>query len=89
MNKSEFVRAVAEKADLTLKQADAVYDAVYDVIVETLKKGDKVMLPGFLSFELKKREARTGINPATGEAIKIKASTVPTVKAGKTFKELF
>lgn len=87
MNKSELISAIAEKADVTKVQADAVFGAFVDVLVETLKKGDKVIVPGFGSFEAKQRAARTGVNPKTGEKIAIAASVAPAFKAGKGFKD--
>lgn len=87
MNKSELVVAVAEKAGLTKKDAEKAVAAVFDSVVETLKKGDKVQLVGFGTFEVRARGARTGINPQTKKAIKIAASKNPAFKAGKAFKE--
>ncbi len=89
MNKTEFIAEIAAKADLTKKQAETAYDAMLETIVEALKKGDKVQLVGFGSFELKEKPAREGVNPATGEKVKIAASKNPTFKMGKAFKELF
>ena len=89
MNKGEFLKAIAAKAEMTQKQADAFYDAAMDVLVGELKKGDKVALLGFGTFELKKKAAREGINPKTGAKIKIAASSVPALKIGNSFKEIF
>ena len=89
MNKTEFIKAIAEKADLTGKQAACAYDALVATVEETLKKGEKIQLVGFGSFELKVKPARTGINPATKQKIKIPASKVPAFKVGKAFKDLF
>jgi len=82
MNKSELVAAVAAKAGLTKVDAKKAIDAVTESIAEALKKGDKVALVGFGTFSVAKREARTGINPRTKEAIKIPAKKTPKFKAG-------
>lgn len=87
MNKTELVAAVAAKADLTKKDAEKAVAAVTESITAALKKGDKVQLVGFGTFEVRKRNARTGKNPRTGETIKIKASKVPAFKAGKALKD--
>ena len=87
MNKTTFVAALAEKTGLTLKQADAALEAVMDIIVEELKKGEKVQLTGFGTFEVRERAEREGRNPATGEIISIEASKAPAFKAGKKFKD--
>lgn len=87
MNKTTFVAALAEKTGLTQKQADAALEAVMDIIVEELKKGEKVQLTGFGTFEVRERAEREGRNPATGEVIRIEASKTPAFKAGKKFKD--
>ena len=87
MNKTELVTAVAAKAELSKKDAEKAVAAVTASVAEALKKGDKVQLVGFGTFEIRKREARTGKNPRTGETIKIKASKVPAFKAGKALKD--
>ena len=87
MNKAEFVEAIAKEAGLSKKDAAAAVDAYTAVVTKTLKKGDKVTLIGFGTFETAKRAARTGRNPQTGAAIKIKASTAPKFKAGKALKD--
>lgn len=87
MNKTELIASVAEKAGLTKKQADAAVNAVIASIEGSLKAGEKVSLVGFGSFEVKKRAARKGRNPATGKSIKIAASKAPAFKAGKAFKD--
>lgn len=87
MNKSELTEAVAKEAELTKADAGRALDALIGAISKTLKKGDTVSLIGFGTFSVKKRAARTGRNPATGEAIKIKASKTPSFKAGKAFKD--
>lgn len=89
MNKTEFLKAVAAKAELSGRQAQNAYDAILAVVEETLKKGEKVQLVGFGSFELKNKPAREGINPLTKAKVKIPASKAPSFKVGKAFKELF
>ena len=88
MNKAELVAAVAAKTGDTKKAAEASVDAFVTVVKETLKKGDKVQLVGFGSFEVRKRAARKGRNPQTREEIKIPASKAPVFKAGKQLKDL-
>lgn len=87
MNKAELIAAAAEKAELSKKDTEAAVNAVFDAITEALKKGDKVQLVGFGSFETRTRAARVGRNPKTKEAIKIPASKVPAFKAGKALKD--
>ena len=87
MNKTQFVEAVAAKADLKKKDAEAAVNAVIAVIEDALKAGDKVQLIGFGTFEAKERGAREGRNPRTGETIKIAASKAPAFTAGKAFKD--
>ena len=86
MNKTELVAAVAAKADLSKKDAEAAVKAVIDSVSEALADGDKVALVGFGTFEVKTRAARTGKNPRTGEAIEIPAAKVPSFKAGAALK---
>ncbi len=88
MNKTELVNSVAEKAEMTKKDAEKVVNAVFTSIEEALGKGDKVQLVGFGTFEVKERAARTGRNPKTGEEISIAATKVPVFKAGKSLKEI-
>ena len=87
MNKTEFIAAIAAKAGISKKDAEKAYAAFTDTIAAQLKKGNKVQLVGFGTFEVRKRGARTGINPLTKEKIKIKASKAPAFKAGKAFKD--
>lgn len=87
MNKGEFVDAVAAKSDMSKTDAAAAVDAVLDSVTEALKKGDQVTLVGFGTFLVRKREARTGRNPRTGEPLEIAASNVPSFKAGKALKD--
>ena len=86
MNKTELVAAVATKADLSKKDAEAAVKAVLDAVTEALADGEEVALVGFGTFEVKERAARTGKNPRTGEAIEIPASKVPSFKAGAALK---
>ena len=88
MNKTELIAAIAEQADLSKKDAEAALNAFSDIVGKTLKKGDKIQLVGFGTFEISKRAARTGRNPQTGKSIKIKASKAPKFKAGKALKDL-
>ena len=88
MNKAELINAVAEKADVSKKDAEAVISATLETITAALKEGDKVQLVGFGSFEVKKRAARMGRNPKTKESIEIPASVVPVFKAGKALKDV-
>ena len=88
MNKAELIAAVAAKTGDTKKGAEATINAFVNTVMETLKKGDKVQLVGFGSFEVRKRAARKGRNPQTKEEIKIPASKAPVFKAGKALKDL-
>ena len=87
MNKVELVAAVAEKAELSKKDAEKAVAAVFAAIEEAVAAGDKVQLVGFGGFETKTREARMGRNPKTKESIEIPATTVPVFKAGKALKD--
>ena len=87
MNKSEFVEAIANAAEFTKADAAKAVDAMVEVVTNTLKEGEQITLVGFGSFQVKTREARTGRNPRTGEAIQIKASNIPSFKAGKALKD--
>ncbi|MPV85200.1 HU family DNA-binding protein [Ostreibacterium oceani] len=87
MNKTELVDSVAKSADISKAAANRAVDAVVESVTKALKKGDKVTLIGFGTFEVRKRAARTGRNPRTGEELKIKASKVPAFKAGKQLKD--
>jgi DNA-binding protein HU-beta len=88
MNKSELVARVAERTDLTKKDAQKAVDAVLNSITEALRSGEKVQLLGFGNFQIRKRSARLGRNPQTGEKIEIAASKIPAFKPGKTLKEI-
>ena len=87
MNKTELVAAIAEKTQLTKKDSEMALKAFIDVVSEELKKGEKIQLVGFGTFEVSNRAARTGKNPQTGNAIDIPASKAPKFKAGKALKE--
>ena len=87
MNKTELVAAMAEKSELTKKDAEKALSAFLESVEDALKKGDKVQLVGFGTFEVKNRAARTGINPQTKKPVAIKASKAPSFKAGKAFKD--
>ncbi|MCL1880788.1 MAG: HU family DNA-binding protein [Oscillospiraceae bacterium] len=88
MTKSELINMVAEKADLSKKEAELAFNAVLDSITDALVKGNKVQLVGFGTFEVRERAARKGINPRTKEPIEIAASKNPTFKPGKALKEM-
>ena len=88
MNREELITEISKSAKVTKKVASEVLTATIDAIQTTVKKGDKVTLVGFGTFESRKRAARTGRNPQTGKEIKIAAKTVPAFSAGKKFKEL-
>lgn len=87
VNKTELIEAVAAKADVPKSTAAEVINALEDVIVATVKKGDKVALTGFVSFERVDRAARTARNPQTGEPIQVAAKKAPKVSAGASFKK--
>lgn len=87
MNKTELINAIAENANLSKKDAEAAVNAFTSVVADALKKGEKVQLIGFGSFEVKERSARVGINPLTREKINIAASKVPAFVAGKGLKD--
>lgn len=87
MNKTELVTNVAQKSNLTKKDAEKAVGALISSVTEALSEGNKVQLVGFGTFEIKERAARKGRNPQTGEEINIAASTVPVFKAGKALKD--
>lgn len=87
MNKTELIDSIASKADLSKKDAEAALKATIESIESALAAGDKVTLVGFGTFGVKERAAREGRNPQTNETIKIKASKVPSFKAGKELKD--
>ncbi len=88
MNKTELVAAMADQTGLTKKDTEAVLKAFTDVVSDQLKKGEKIQLVGFGTFEVAARAAREGRNPKSGEVMKIAASKAPKFKAGKALKEL-
>ena len=87
MNKTELVAAIAEKTELAKKDAEKALKAFTDVVAEELKKGEKIQLVGFGTFEVAERPEREGRNPSTGKAMKIAASKSPKFKAGKALKD--
>ncbi len=87
MNKAELIDAVADAADISKAAAARSVDTVLEVITESLKNGNAVTLVGFGTFNTRRREARTGRNPRTGEPIQIKASNLAVFKAGKALKD--
>jgi len=88
MNKTELIAALAEKAEVSKKDAEKVLNAFVETVQDAVKADDKVQLVGFGTFESKARAAREGKNPQTGEKIKIAACKVPAFKAGKAFKDM-
>ena len=88
MNKTELVAAIADRAELSKKDAEKALKAFTDVVAEELKKDGKVQLVGFGTFEVSKRAAREGRNPQTGEVMPIAASKAPKFKAGKALKDM-
>lgn len=87
MNKNELIASVAEKAEISNKDADAAVKAVTEVITEALAQGDKISLVGFGTFSVRERAARSGINPLTKEKMEIAAAKVPAFKAGSVLKD--
>lgn len=87
MNKAEFISAVADRANITKKESEEVINAVLDTIADALAEGEKVVLSGFGTFEVRERSERVGRNPQTGEEIKIAGSKVPALKVGKLLKD--
>ncbi len=87
MNKTELIATVAEKAELSKKDAEKAVSAVFEGITESLKAGDKVALVGFGTFDVKDREERLAKNPRTGEPVVVPATRVPLFKAGKGLKD--
>ena len=88
MNKTELVAAISEKTELTKKDSEKALKALIDVVAEELKKGEKVQLVGFGTFEVSERAERTGRNPQTGKEMTIPASKAPKFKAGKALKDM-
>ncbi len=88
MNKTELIAAMAEQAEISRKDAEKALKAFTDVVADELKKGGKVQLVGFGTFEVSERKAREGRNPQTKETIQIEASKAPKFKAGKALKDM-
>lgn len=87
MNKTDLIIQVTQAAELTGRNGGIAVNTVLDTIVEALRNGEKVQIPGFGMFEVRERAARTGRNPQTGEEINIEASKVPAFKTGKALKD--
>ena len=87
MNKSELCAAIAAKTGLTKKDAEKFTGAFVETVIESMKKGERVQVVGFDTFEVRERPARNARNPRTGETIAIEASKAPVFKAGKTLRE--
>ena len=87
MNKTELVAAIAEKAGISKKDADKALAAFLETVTDEMKKGEKIQLVGFGTFEVRERAERTGINPQTKQTIKIAALKNPVFKAGKALKD--
>lgn len=87
MNKTDLIAAVAEKSDITKKDAEKTVSAVIDTIIESVANGEKVQIVGFGTFEQRIRKERTGVDPRTHESIIIPETKVPAFKPGKAFKE--
>lgn len=87
MNKSELVYEVTNCLDVTRKEAEDVIDCFLDLIAENLANGDKVVLSGFGTFEIRNRVSRSGVNPRTGERIDIPCQKTPAFKVGKILKD--
>ena len=88
MNKAELVALVSDRVDLTKKATEDVIDMLFDTISETLASGEKVVISGFGTFEIRTRVARTGLNPRTGEEISIPQQKTPAFKTGKVLKNM-
>ena len=87
MNRKELVAEIASRSQLTQKDVDKVLTNFFDIVGDTLTKGDKIQIAGFGTFEVREKKARTGKNPRTGEPMEIAASKAPAFKAGKLLKE--
>jgi DNA-binding protein HU-beta len=88
MTKKELIKRVSKTTDLTIRQAGDALESLTDAIRSSLKRGKKVTIPGFGTFTISRRKARTGRNPRTGEILKIAASKLPKFKPGKGLKDL-
>ena len=89
MNKSELIRAIANNAGITLKDAGNAFEGFVSAISEGLKNGDKIQISGFGTFSIKSKPAREAMNPKTSEVIKVAASKTPVFKFGKAYKDSF
>ncbi len=89
MNKSEFIRSLADKQGVTIKEAEANFGAFIETLTECLQNGEYVHISGFATFELAEKEAREGVNPKTKEKIVIPACKSPTAKFSKAYKDIF
>lgn len=89
MNKTELIKAIAKKADISLKDATAAVEAYHEVITEALKAGEKVSIANYGSYELKEKAERQGFNPVTKQPMTVAAAKVPTLKYSKAYKDLF
>ncbi len=89
MNKNELIRAIANNAGITLKDAAIALDGFVGAVTEGLKAGEKIQISGFGTFEIKEKPERDGFNPKTGEAIRISATKIPNFKFGKAYKDSF
>ncbi|MBE5753971.1 MAG: HU family DNA-binding protein [Clostridiales bacterium] len=89
MNKNELIRAMANNAKITLKDAGIALDSFIDAITAGLNAGEKIQISGFGTFELKEKPERDGFNPKTGEQIRISATKIPAFKFGKAYKDSF
>lgn len=87
MNKTEFLRAIADETGATMKDTNAFYDAFVSTVQKAMAKNDKIALVGFGTFEAKKKAARTCTNPSTGAKVKVAACKAPSLKFGKSFKD--
>ena len=88
MKKTDLIAAVAEQSGLSKKDAEKAVNTALDTIIKAVAEGDKIQLTGFGTFEQRQRNARTGVDPRTGNSIEIPASKVPAFKAGKAFKDI-
>jgi len=88
MKKTDLIAAVAEQSGLSKKDAEKAVNATIDTIIKAVAEGDKIQITGFGTFEQRQRNARTGVDPRTGNSIEIPASKVPAFKAGKGFKDI-
>lgn len=88
MKKNDLIAAIAEQSGLSKKDAEKALNATIDTIIKVVAEGDKIQLTGFGTFEQRQRNARTGVDPRTGNSIEIPASKVPAFKAGKGFKDI-